>query len=409
MNCDRLGVVRLEDRIVAAADAVPTVAPPTDGSRVALVSSPPEVAADHVARPNESVFRDLEVIRDRAGVPALAGGIILDGQLTEIAAVGVREQGGTKSVRADDVFHLGSNGKAMTATLAAILVERGVIKWTTTLEEAFPEFRRSMNVAYRKVTLEDLLNHRSGLPTMPSDALSERVLAFKAPPMIVRWRFTPALLRESPVVPAGEFNYSNVGYTVAAAMMERMAGRPYESMMSRFIFRPLGMTSAGFGEPPQAKGCLSNPVGHIESGEPINASNSIEFPAALNPAGLVHMNLHDWSKFLRVHLGEKVNGIRLLSEASLMKLHTPDPREVPGLGGKYGFGWVTIESPLGRVLTHDGSNDYWYSSAVLLPAKKAAVFAATNQGGEAAGRAVLEVADQVIELFAERLKNNTVK
>ncbi len=343
-------------------------------------------AARSVGHLGTAIRADLEAARAAADLPAMAGGVIVNGQLAGVAATGTRERGGTAAVTAADQFHLGSNGKAMTATLAAVLVERGFLRWDTTLGQAFPELRAKMDPAFRTVTLEQLLNHRSGfLDENVSPELFERVLAFRGNGYQARRAFLGDILA-TPAGPVGGFSYSNVGYTLAAAIMERATGNSYEWLMTKYIFAPLGMASAGFG-PPGSGRAIDQPRGHDEPGRSVGNGPTADAPAVLNPAGLAHMSMADWSKFLRVHLGETVNGVRLLSAASLQKLHTPDPRPTED-GTRYGFGWVTIDTPLGPALWHNGSNGFWYSEAVILPSKGLAAFAVTNQAGPAAETAV---------------------
>lgn len=75
----------------------------------------------------------LEPLRASGKLPALAAAVIIDGHLAAIGAVGVRQLGSPTLVNVHDRFHLGSDTKAMTATLAAMLVEEGRIKWQTTV------------------------------------------------------------------------------------------------------------------------------------------------------------------------------------------------------------------------------------------------------------------------------------
>jgi len=67
------------------------------------------------------------------------------------------------------LFPVGADAKAMTAVIAARLVERGSLRWNTRIAEALPELRRLMLPAYRNVTLEDLLAHRAGLPAFTTE------------------------------------------------------------------------------------------------------------------------------------------------------------------------------------------------------------------------------------------------
>src|SRR5689334_17181397 len=79
----------------------------------------------------------LEDIREQAKVPALAAAGWIDGRVGEIAATGFRKNGGTAHVTKDDLWHIGSCTKSMTATLAATLVDQGTIRWDSTVGEIF--------------------------------------------------------------------------------------------------------------------------------------------------------------------------------------------------------------------------------------------------------------------------------
>ncbi len=114
--------------------------------------------------PPENLNSLLETMRKKYGLPALAGSAVTSNGLLGVGAVGVRKYGCDTLVTVDDQFHLGSNTKAMTATMLATLVEEGKLSWSTTLEQAFSELARKMHSAYRKVTLNHLLAHRAGFP-----------------------------------------------------------------------------------------------------------------------------------------------------------------------------------------------------------------------------------------------------
>jgi len=107
----------------------------------------------------------LEPIREKYDLPALAGAVILQGRTTAWGVTGVRKIGSDVKVTSNDKFHIGSCTKAMTATIIAMLVERGKLKWETTLIEAFPDMADDMCPDYRDVTLKHILAHRGGLPS----------------------------------------------------------------------------------------------------------------------------------------------------------------------------------------------------------------------------------------------------
>ena len=90
------------------------------------------------------------------------------------------------AVTADDQFHIGSDTKAMTATLVALFVEKGDLGWDDTLGKAFPELAEKMSPQVRRITLTQLLTHRSGLPhdilwLDPLDIQRGRLAALRVP------------------------------------------------------------------------------------------------------------------------------------------------------------------------------------------------------------------------------------
>ena len=97
----------------------------------------------------------------------MAAAVLRGERIIAQGVAGVRKRGTAERITLDDRFHLGSCGKAMTATLVAMLVEEGKLNWTTTLGELFADTVKPMHPAWEKVTLRQVLAHRSGLPFDP--------------------------------------------------------------------------------------------------------------------------------------------------------------------------------------------------------------------------------------------------
>src|SRR5690606_15015892 len=108
-------------------------------SFLALAAS--AAAEPPTTRPSNSgtLAQELEEIRRKHGVPALGAALAEDGVISRIAVVGTISAGSDEAVSSEDAWHIGSCAKAMTATLAARLVEQGKISWDTTMSEALPE------------------------------------------------------------------------------------------------------------------------------------------------------------------------------------------------------------------------------------------------------------------------------
>ncbi len=360
----------------------------------------------------ESLDAVLEEIRAKHEVPALAAAVVKEGKLFGLGAVGTRQAGGESPVELNDAFHIGSDTKSMTATLCAMLVERGDLAWDRTVEDAFPELVEKIRPEYRKVTLEQLLLHRSGLPEdRAPDAVFFKLRGLSGEMRGQRRKLVEIVLSErEPAAKAGEaFAYSNAGYAIAGAMAEQATGKSWEALMREMVFEPLGMSSAGFG-PPGAEAADRDPFvwGHRGmSGKlaPMRPGVFADNPAVFGPSGTVHCSMKDWAAYAMLHLqaaddrdDQKVaddsraaglgRGKRLLSAESLAKLHA-DPHSQ---GYAMGWGVRKGETPGELVLAHAGSNTLWFALIQLMPQRRFAVMAATNcateAGQEACGDAV---------------------
>lgn len=349
-------------------------------------------------RADKDVNDILETVRKKHKLPALAGAIVTSKGVVAVGAVGVRKAGTNVPVTIDDQFHIGSDTKAMTAVLIARLIEEGRLAWDTPLDRAFPDLADAMNPALKKVTLLQLLTHRSGLSenlkggwhgvVSGDDPRKQRLAAVKK-----------ALAAAPEHEPGKKYHYSNLGYVVAAAAAERAANDSWEALMRKKVFGPLGMKSAGFG-PPGTPGKVDQPLPHDGDGNPLKLGPGADNPKVMGPAGTVHCSLPDWGKFIADQLrGSRGKGALLRAE-TYKKLHAspfPDHFYTPG-------GWAGQEIPGGVVLAHAGSNGMNYATALLIPHRDVAVLVATNRGGDlkVMDRICGEAAVELLEHFSRK-------
>jgi CubicO group peptidase (beta-lactamase class C family) len=315
-------------------------------------------------------------------LPALAVVVVKDGQICDRVAVGVRKWGDSTPVTTNDVFHIGSCTKSMTATLTAILIDEGKLRWDTTIAEVFPELKGKIDKQYEAVTVEQLLHHRGGVPGAPPAVAWKRAWAEQGTPTQQRREFIEAVLSQPPeAAPGTKMIYSNQGYAIVGAMLEKITGQDYEALITEKLFKPLHMDSAGFG-PPGITDKVDQPWGHVHKlfmTIPVQSDN----PPAIASAGRVHCSLDDLARFAIFHLQyNATNG--LLKPETLAKLHAPpaganntSPME------NYACGWVVLQRGWagGTALWHNGSNTMWYIVMWLAPEKDFAVIAATNIAG----------------------------
>jgi CubicO group peptidase (beta-lactamase class C family) len=172
---------------------------------------------------NTEIADALESILRRHRLPAMGAAIVSATGDVEIAVVGVKKAGSDVPVTLEDRWHIGSCGKAMNATVVARLVERGQLRWDTTVREVFAELAEAFETPLGSVTLAQLLSHRAGLERN----LDYAALARFGPPRAQRLEAVREAGRMKLLRPPGaEYVYSNLGYAMAGAIVEETVDRP---------------------------------------------------------------------------------------------------------------------------------------------------------------------------------------
>lgn len=350
----------------------PAPAPAPERSSAASPASSPEI---------EAVLRE---IREKHGLPAMAA-VVVHSDSMKAGAVGVRRIGGSEAVTVNDLFHIGSNAKSMTSTLAGLLVEEGALTWTLTLAEALPDLR--LHADYAGVTLKQLLSHTAGLPPMTDDAEFTSVPELTGSPTEQRRAFAAWLLERAPAFPPGkEFHYSNAGYSIAALLIESRTGTPWEELLRRRLFQPLGLKVV-FGWPTLAG--PAQPVGHVRGTNGLELQDpDYQLGPALAPAGDISLSILDYGRYLQAHLRGLRGRQDLLRPETYRFLHKPVGANQEGTG--YALGWGVRDLDGVPTHGHSGSAGTFYIRLALQPTRDLAVAVVTNAGDEDAGEAVRE-------------------
>jgi CubicO group peptidase (beta-lactamase class C family) len=303
-------------------------------------------------------------------VPAIAALVIRDGKVAEQGVRGVRALGSPAPAGLQDVWHIGSDAKAMTATMVARLVERGILSWATPLKALLPGV--SMRPEFQNVTLPELLSHRAGLRDLDDTVDAKLLAAARAsiePLPAQRHAFAKTTLNEAPIGPAhGPSSYSNSDYVIVAAVVEQATGQTFEALMQQEVFGPLGMTvDFSDSKPGQV-------LGHRD-GKPLTGPLS-DNPALTAPAGRVKLTLADWALFAIDQMAGEQGAGKLLQPATYRFMHTAQGDTPAALGWGVMTTWPAA-APV-KLLTHAGSNGYWYAMIGLAPATQSGVLVVTN-------------------------------
>src|SRR5204862_247754 len=222
-------------------------------------------------------------IRAEHGLPALAAITTSADGTIELSAVGTRRSDRPDRVTTTDLFHIGSNTKAMTSTMIATLVESGALKWDTRASDVFHD----VHPQFRELTLTQLLDHSAGIPAFDDLADFKRAMKWPGTPKERRRRFAIYTLQHAPLYPPGSKHlYSNAGYAIAAAMAEEVTGKSWEELIVDRVMKPLSISIA-IGWP--ARHGASQPWGHTPKSrhrwKPDNPDGAYQVPEVGRPAG----------------------------------------------------------------------------------------------------------------------------
>jgi CubicO group peptidase (beta-lactamase class C family) len=286
----------------------------------------------------------------------------------------------------------------MTAFLCAELVERGLLRWDMRIGELLPHIMEEALPIYEEVNVKDLLSHRAGI--LPFTDL----LAFDTLPQldgqgkVDRRRSFTWWLVQQPSAHVGAFDYSNGGYTVASAMIEKASGFGWERLMKRYVFNPI-QVDGGFGWPMDRKN--DQVIGHyIPEGAAQLRPHGPELDFQVHPfisaAGDVHLSVLDFGKYLQGYLKGWQGRSELLSKESFQML----------LDGRkdYAMGWKNEKIDEHAINHHAGTTGLFYSYAVILRDLDIAFVIMANAADESTKAGVKELKELLIKRCIEKKK-----
>ena len=274
------------------------------------------------------------------------------------AVYGERGPGQDDPIKFDTISTIGSITKQFTAAAVILLEQQGKLS----VDDALPEWFDDVPADKSGITIHQLLSHQAGFaPAIGPD--SERI----GRQAFIKQAFASELL----FPPGTGYEYSNVGFSIAAAIVERASGQDYETFLKKNFFIPLDMHDTGYQLPANARGRIAH--GMKKDGGDWGSVYE-NFIADGGPGwhlvgnGGIHSTLDD---MLRWHRG--LQSGRILDDASTAKLYGKYAPE-PG-GTFYGYGWSIEETPWGATLiTHNGGNPYYFADFLRFPDDDIAIY-----------------------------------
>jgi CubicO group peptidase (beta-lactamase class C family) len=262
---------------------------------------------------------------------------------------GVPNSPGTK-------FRLGSVTKQFTAMGVMVLAGRGKLR----LDDPVGRYVDGAPKAWEKVTLHHLLSHTSGIPSYTSDPDYEKK-TFQ--PETVRSMIDRFRDRPLEFAPGERFSYSNSGYFLLGAVIEKVTGKTYEAFLKDAVLDPLGMKDTGYDHfatvlPHRASGYARTPEG-LENAEYLDMSQ----PYA---AGALYSTVDDlaaWDRALAAG--------RLISKEGYARMFTP-------VKGGYAYGWSVTTRGARKEVGHGGGINGFVTQILRYPDQKVCVVVLCN-------------------------------
>ncbi len=332
---------------VALLAAAPAGQQPLRSAAPAAVGLDPGVLAEATALLEQFVAEG----RIAGGVAAIAR----RGQVGYLRAVGVQDLASKAPMTERSLFRIYSMTKAVTAVAVMMLHDDGRFRLDEPVSKYLPEFAEVRVVdapgaaprpPARPVTIEDLLLHTSGLSHRTSDLYRTLGVRSRADtlPEFVR-KITRAPLMEDPHT---RFRYSEAT-TVLGRLVEIWSGEPFDRVLARRVFQPLGMSDTVFWVEGERRGRLATVYGPAPGGglvaveiEPVPFTAR---PALLEGAVGLVSSVPDFLRFGQMLLdGGTVNGTRLLKADTAARITSNGlpPEVLTARGGRMGWGLANV-------------------------------------------------------------------
>ena len=265
-----------------------------------------------------------------------------------------------RPMKSDTVFWIASQTKPVTAVAVMILVDEGKLSLTEPITTYLPELA-NLKVAAEKsdehtvlvpvnkpITMKMLLAHTAGLEFLTP--FQDRHAIDSLP---ISQCITTALMTPLRTQPDTAYYYSNIGITLAGAVVEKVAAMPFEEFLEKRIFEPLGMTETTFFPDTALLARLATTYSFDRVASRLTPSRTafLTYPLGgknrhAEPGGGLFSTPDDLVKFFQMLQGNgEFNGTRILSEAAVKEIQT---RQTGALNVPYGLGVTTYNGVYGH-------------------------------------------------------------
>ncbi len=257
-------------------------------------------------------------------------------------------------IRPEYVFRLGSITKQFTAVAIMQLVDQGKLSLDDPLTKFFPEFTETA----KKVTVEHLLTHTSGIPSYTS---KPGFIAMMGQDRTVQQMLEMMRRDRLEFEPGSAWKYNNSGYFILGAIIENVSGETYADYVAKHIFEPLGMRDSAYEGYARSKQTSVSGYTAKDKNFQLTPTISMTIPYA---AGALTSNVDDMAKW-----DSAIASGKLLKAESWKRVFT-DYRLSSGQTTNYGYGWEIGALEGKKMYAHSGGINGFRTHALSLPTEK---------------------------------------
>jgi CubicO group peptidase (beta-lactamase class C family) len=321
---------------------------------------------------------------EQSGVPSASVAVVRHGKLVYTRAYGNARLGtktaSTVAATPEMRYSIGSISKQFTAAAILLLAEEGKLSLNDAVGKYIPGLRRG-----DEVTIRQILSHTSGYQDYwPEDYLMTPMLKDESARQILdTWAKKPLDFE-----PGTQWQYSNTNYVIAGRIVEKITGEPLMELLTRRIFRPLGMNSVWNSD--ESALPASDPAGYYRNAlGPLRASPK-EGRGWMFAAGELAMTAHDLALW-----DESLIAQTVLKPESYKQMFT-EVKLKDGAGTHYGLGVEVMDHDGHRSIEHSGEVSGFVADNVVLVDDGAAVVVLTNQDASGAASTIAHLAAPLV-------------
>ena len=316
----------------------------------------------------EKINNKIDLVVNRAiesnRIPGIALSVVKDGEIIYSKGFERSVKSNAKEITTDTPLYIGSISKSFTSLAIMQLVEKGKINLDDSVDEYLSFFAVDKNNFTGKITVRQLLHHRSGMSekeymeSLPGDfSIKEGVENLQGMKLSYK--------------PGDKFNYFNPNYNILGLLVEKVSNMSYENYIKTNILDPLEMENT-YLEKDAIKEKVPN--GHISFFSfPIKKEE--EFKKHSLPSGFIVSTANDMANYLIFQQTGEYKGRKLIANSTLNEMHTPWNNNDSG----YAMGWNIGEKFDYKIIEHGGSLYSYSANMAILPEKNAGVILLINQ------------------------------